>query len=80
MYSHQVAFDGLIQLAAKTIVLVLTTASGTAFASESLTAADLLAMRKKMGKYGINPSEVLYIVNQTRVLQPTKMLSSKMLT
>ena len=40
------------------------TASGTAFASESLTAADLLAMRKKMGKYGINPAEVLYIVNQ----------------
>jgi len=37
--------------------------SATAFASESLTAADLLNMRKKMGKYGMNPSEVVYIVN-----------------
>ena len=37
--------------------------SATAFASESLTAADLLNMRKKMGKYGMNPSEVIYIVN-----------------
>ena len=40
------------------------TASATAFASESLTAADLLAMRKKMGKYGVNPADVVYIVNQ----------------
>ncbi len=39
------------------------TVSGTAFASESLTAADLLAMRKKMGKYGMNPADVTYIVN-----------------
>ena len=37
--------------------------SASAFASESLTAADLLNMRKKMGKYGMNPSEVVYIVN-----------------
>ena len=37
--------------------------SATAFASESLTAADLLNMRKKMGKYGMNPSEIVYIVN-----------------
>ena len=37
--------------------------SATAFASESLTALDLLAMRKKMGKYGMNPAEVTYIVN-----------------
>jgi hypothetical protein len=28
------------------------------------TAADLLAMRKNMGKYGVNPSEVIYIVSQ----------------
>jgi len=39
------------------------TVSSTAFASESLTALDLLAMRKKMGKYGMNPAEVTYIVN-----------------
>ena len=55
------SFDGLIQLATAD---GNTTTSGTAFASESLTAAHLLDMRKKMGKYGINPSEVLYIVNQ----------------
>ena len=39
------------------------TVSGTAFASESCTAAMLLNMRKKMGKYGMNPAEVTYIVN-----------------
>ena len=40
------------------------TTSTTAFASESLTAANLLDMRKKMGKYGVNPNDVIYIVNQ----------------
>ena len=59
------SFDGLIQLAAQDDSSgTHATASGTAFASESLTASNLLDMRKKMGKYGINPSEVLYIVNQ----------------
>ena len=38
--------------------------SGTAFASDKLTAAQLLDMRKNMGKYGVNPSEVLYLVSQ----------------
>ena len=55
------SFNGLIQLATAD---GNTTTSGTAFASESLTAANLLDMRKAMGKYGINPAEVLYIVNQ----------------
>jgi len=41
------------------------TQSGTAFASESLTAAGLLGARKKMGKYGMNPADVIYIVNMT---------------
>jgi len=40
------------------------TQSATAFASEVLTAAHLLAARKNMGKYGINPADVVYIVNQ----------------
>ena len=39
------------------------TQSATAFAAESLTAAHLLAARKNMGKYGINPADVVYIVN-----------------
>ena len=59
------SFDGLIQLAAQDDSSgTHATTSGTAFASESLTAANLLDMRKNMGKYGINPAEVLYIVNQ----------------
>ena len=59
------SFDGLIQLAAQDDSSgTHATTSGTAFASESLTAADLLAMRKKMGKYGINPADVVFIVNQ----------------
>ena len=33
-------------------------------AADTVTAADLLGMRKNMGKYGINPSEVVYIVSQ----------------
>jgi HK97 family phage prohead protease/HK97 family phage major capsid protein len=40
------------------------TQSATAFASESLTAANLLAARKNMGKYGVNPADVVFIVNQ----------------
>ena len=55
-------FDVLIALA---VADSNTTTSATAFASESLTAADLLAARKKMGKYGINPADVTYIVNST---------------
>lgn len=41
------------------------TQSATAFASEALTAADLLAARKNMGKYGIRPEQVVYIVSST---------------
>jgi HK97 family phage prohead protease len=41
------------------------TTSATAFASESLTAAMLLNARKKMGKYGMNPADVTYIVSMT---------------
>jgi len=33
---------------------------------DALTAAALLAARKNMGKYGINPSDVAYIVSQAR--------------
>jgi hypothetical protein len=59
------AFDGLIQLAAQDDSSgTHSTASTTAFASDKLTALQLLAMRKKMGKYGVSPSEVVYLVNQ----------------
>ena len=36
---------------------------------DALTAAALLACRKDMGKYGINPSEVAYIVSQARYFE-----------
>ena len=59
------SFEGLIQKAAQDDSSgTHVTASTVAFASESLTAANLLDMRKNMGKYRINPAEVLYIVNQ----------------
>jgi HK97 family phage prohead protease len=54
--------DGIITLAAADSDK---TQSGTAFASEALTAAQLLAARKNMGKYGVRPSDVVYIVNLT---------------
>ena len=38
--------------------------SGTFAATDAVTAADLLSLRKAMGKYGVNPSEVVYIVSQ----------------
>ena len=59
-------FDGLVQIAsAANSSASHITQSGTAFASESLTAAGLLGARKKMGKYGMNPADVVYIVNMT---------------
>ena len=54
------AFEGLITMAGSN-----KTQSATAFASESLTALDLLAARKNMGKYGMNPADVVYIINTT---------------
>ena len=56
------SFDGLWHLAEADSDL---TQSATAFASDTVTAAELLALRKNMGKYGINPSDVVYIVSST---------------
>ena len=55
------SFEGLLHLARNDSDY---TQSATAFASEKLVATDLLEMRKNMGKYGVNPSEVVYIVSQ----------------
>jgi HK97 family phage major capsid protein len=54
------AFEGLVTMAGAN-----KTQSATAFASESLTASMLLNARKAMGKWGMNPSDVVYIVNST---------------
>jgi len=64
--TSQATFDGLVAIAAGANSSGShVTQSTTAFASESLTAAGLLGARKKMGKYGMNPSDVIYIVNST---------------
>ena len=55
------SFEGLLHLARNDSDY---TQSATAFASDKIVATDLLEMRKNMGKYGINPSEVVYIVSQ----------------
>ena len=54
------AFEGLVTMAGAN-----KTQSATAFASESLTASMLLNARKNMGKWGMNPRDVIYIVNST---------------
>ena len=56
------SFEGLCHLAANDSNT--TQPSGTFAATDAVTAADLLALRKAMGKYGVNPSEVVYIVSQ----------------
>ena len=41
---------------------------GASFAANKLIATDLLEARKKMGKYGTNPRDVIYIVNPTEYM------------
>jgi HK97 family phage prohead protease len=53
------AVDGLIKLA-RTGGRMLTTAG----AATPLTAAGLLSMRRAMGKYGLRPDDLVYIVSQ----------------
>jgi HK97 family phage prohead protease len=57
------AFEGLLAAADSDNHETSDGASGFA-ATDAVTAADLLAMRKNMGKYGVNPSDVVYIVSQ----------------
>jgi len=56
------SFEGLLHLARNDSDY--TQPSGTFAASDSVTAADLLALRKNMGKYGVNPQDVVYIASQ----------------
>jgi HK97 family phage prohead protease len=60
------SFEGLLHLARNDSDY---TQSATAFATDTVTAADLLAMRKNMGKYGVNPNDVVYLVSQTSYYQ-----------
>jgi HK97 family phage prohead protease/HK97 family phage major capsid protein len=59
-------FDGLIKMAADDSDF---TQSATAVATDTVTAAELLNMRKNMGKYGVNPADVTYIVSQSAYFQ-----------
>ena len=59
-------FDGLIKMASADSD---ETQSTTAVATDTVTAADLLALRKNMGKYGVNPNDVTYIVSQGTYFQ-----------
>jgi len=54
-------FEGLLHLARGDSDY---TQSATAFATDTVTAAELLSMRKNMGKYGVNPADVVYVVSQ----------------
>lgn len=54
------AFKGLVKLAVDNSS---NTQSATAFASEALTGMQLLTARQKMGKYGLRPDDVIYIVS-----------------
>ena len=59
-------YEGLLHLARNDSDY---TQSSTAFASESLTALNLLAARKNMGKYGLNPADVVFVVSLTSYYQ-----------
>jgi len=69
--AHARAVDGAIINGAGSITGLTGYATANADAldisdGEALTAAKLLAARKDMGKYGINPTDVAYIVSQAR--------------
>ena len=57
-------FDGLIKLAGTNIFD--TSVSAAALATTSVDAADFLSARKLMGKYGMMPEELVYVVSQKR--------------
>lgn len=58
------AKDGLIKLARSNGRMITTNATNT-----PLTAATLFGMRKVMGKYGLNPRDLVYIVSQDAYFQ-----------
>ena len=58
-------FNGLEALAGSVKVDVLDAVGGAA-ANDVVTAAEFLAARKLMGKYGMNASDLVYVVSQAR--------------
>ena len=55
------SFDGLTTIATANSDVVANT---TAFASDALTSDHLIGLRKAMGKYGVRPSDVVYVVSE----------------
>lgn len=55
------SFNGLTTLATTNSDVVANT---TAFASDALTSDHLIGLRKAMGKYGVRPSDVVYVVSE----------------
>jgi len=56
-------FDGLEALGATTFD---TSVSAAALTATAVDAADFLSARKLMGKYGMNPADLVYVVSQKR--------------
>jgi len=56
------SFDGLVTLAAADGHIA--TPAGVYAGTDVITAADLFQLRKGMGKYGVRPEDVVYIVSQ----------------
>ena len=59
------AFDGLVKLAGSNSVSVLDAAGGNSV-DTAVTASEFLDARKLMGKYGMMPEEMVYVVSQAR--------------
>jgi HK97 family phage prohead protease len=60
------AFKGLVKLAVDNSKNIQ---SATAYASDTATGAQLLGARKAMGKYGLRPTDLVYIISQTAYYQ-----------
>lgn len=56
------SFDGLLALA--TADSDFTQPAGSYAATDVITTSDLMTLRKNMGKYGLRPEDVIYIVSQ----------------
>jgi len=56
------AFDGLLEMAKDASSITQLTSAFASF--PGLTAANLMSARKQMGKYGVSPKDVIYIVSQ----------------
>ncbi len=46
-----------------TVGTKFTQPAGSFAAADTVTAADLLGLRQKMGKYGVNPNDIVYVVS-----------------